>query len=279
MAQKVWQLIPLTEPENPCRLESFPVVIGRSDECGIPITDETVSPCHARLTERGHKLQVEDLDSAHGTLVNDQPIHRAMIRRDPKGRTRLQVGHTVFRVFYGEVGTAAATLQGELIPDASEEWFYSHEMNEFGPMGAPELSAAAGRGDVGLTDEVWRTGDTQRQHLFELRSHFPEIDKALTMASAPPVSSPPAGQPPAGPLAVKKRIREKMICPFCWSRFDLEDLLSIAAHPDLAGDPILGEEEPQRFVPMHFVPDGRVVDSKGMMCRESACPNCHMRLP
>lgn len=68
-------------------------------------------------------------------------------------------------------------------------------------------------------------------------------------------------------------------CPYCWHRFDPEDALFVATHPDLMGDPVLGPEEPLRFLPSRFTPDGTALDVGGMVCSDRACPRCHLRVP
>jgi hypothetical protein len=71
----------------------------------------------------------------------------------------------------------------------------------------------------------------------------------------------------------------KTICPYCWHRFGNEDTLFIASHPDLLGDPVMGEDQPRRFLPSRFTPEGQALDAGGVVCPDLACPNCHMRLP
>lgn len=53
----------------------------------------------------------------------------------------------------------------------------------------------------------------------------------------------------------------------------------IAAHPDLAGDPRLGPEQQQRFLPSRFDVAGHALDARGAACHELACPQCHLVLP
>ena len=75
------------------------------------------------------------------------------------------------------------------------------------------------------------------------------------------------------------KTEQDITCPHCWHRFALEDFLYIARHHDLTGDPLLGEDAQQRFLPSKFTPEGHAVDSAGWVCPEVACPRCHLRLP
>jgi len=77
----------------------------------------------------------------------------------------------------------------------------------------------------------------------------------------------------------KRAPRGEITCPHCWHRFDVEDFLYIARHQSLLGDPVLGPEAPQRFLPSKFNPEGNAIDSAGMSCPDKACPRCHLRIP
>lgn len=68
-------------------------------------------------------------------------------------------------------------------------------------------------------------------------------------------------------------------CPHCWQSFAPEDVLWISGHTDLRGDPRLGPDHSQRFLPTRFTPDGSAIDAKGFACTSLACPNCHLFLP
>jgi hypothetical protein len=68
-------------------------------------------------------------------------------------------------------------------------------------------------------------------------------------------------------------------CPHCWASFPPEDVLWVSAHSDLLGDPRLGPEKPQRFLPTRFNLDGNALDARGVPCTLLACPRCHLTLP
>ena len=73
--------------------------------------------------------------------------------------------------------------------------------------------------------------------------------------------------------------RRGIVCPHCWHRFDVEEFLFVARHQSLIGDPVLGADAQQRFLPSRFTPEGHALDSMGMACPDMACPRCHLRIP
>ena len=62
--------------------------------------------------------------------------------------------------------------------------------------------------------------------------------------------------------------RGNLICPHCWKRFNEEELLSIARHPFLTGDPILGELAEQRFKAEVFDSNGIPLDERAVAAAE-----------
>ena len=58
-----------------------------------------------------------------------------------------------------------------------------------------------------------------------------------------------------------------MTCPHCWNEFPPDRALWIAQHPDLVGDPRLGADQPQRFLPTRFNVQGAAIDARGSPAR------------
>jgi hypothetical protein len=77
----------------------------------------------------------------------------------------------------------------------------------------------------------------------------------------------------------KLPLAARITCPHCWHRFPPEEIHWVAAHSDLVGDPLLGEESQQRFLPSRFDADGLAIDVKGVPCQQLACPRCHLTVP
>ncbi len=53
----------------------------------------------------------------------------------------------------------------------------------------------------------------------------------------------------------------------------------ISAHPELVGDRLLSADEPVRFLPSRFSPQGEAIDPEGARTRRIACPRCHLEIP
>ena len=75
------------------------------------------------------------------------------------------------------------------------------------------------------------------------------------------------------------KLLARVTCPHCWESFPPEQVLWISEHVDLLGDPMLGPERQQRFLPSRFTAHGDAVDARGMTCRSLACPHCHLPVP
>lgn len=69
------------------------------------------------------------------------------------------------------------------------------------------------------------------------------------------------------------------ICLKCCRRFDTGDIMHIAVHDTLRGDPILGEDAQQRFLATRFNNAGQALDAMGSPCLSIACPHCRLKLP
>lgn len=75
------------------------------------------------------------------------------------------------------------------------------------------------------------------------------------------------------------RLRKSVECLHCWEAFQPEDVLWISEHRDLLGDPLLGGDHQQRFLPTRFSVDGEALDARDTLCHDVACPHCHLPLP
>jgi len=78
---------------------------------------------------------------------------------------------------------------------------------------------------------------------------------------------------------VARKLLAQLTCPHCWHECRADELLWVATHPDLRGDPRLGPDDGLRFLPTRFSPLGDAIDPLGGPCTELACPRCHLTIP
>lgn len=97
-------------------------VVGRVAGCDLVIADTKASRRHARIVVQGSVAEVEDLESANGTLLNGKPVQRRVLRAGDE----ITIGTTVLK--YGE---GAATARAPAAASEPEEL-------DLSPAAAPE---------------------------------------------------------------------------------------------------------------------------------------------
>ena len=85
-----------SEPGKRFDLEDQPVVIGRADDCDIPIDQTAISRQHAQISREDKYFYVEDLGSKNGTHVGQKKVKRQRLRNGDL----IRVGHTIFKFLY-----------------------------------------------------------------------------------------------------------------------------------------------------------------------------------
>ncbi|MFO7821721.1 MAG: FHA domain-containing protein, partial [Lentisphaeria bacterium] len=245
-------------------IEEFPCTVGRSSSCDLVIQDKSVSHRHAVFyADENGRITVRDLGSTNGIVVAGKKVDEAVL--DVPSDLRIGDVHIlIIRPNAGQSRTASG--EGEV-----GAYYYRHGGREFGPYSAQDLRRCVERGDLHRTDLVWEDANENWVPAGDIPSLLPED-----------VSERPENVAPAAPLteeAQREGKRGDVVCPHCWYRFDIEDFLYIARHHELTGDPVLGPEAQQRFLPSKFTPEGHAIDSAGLSCPDRACPRCHLRIP
>lgn len=82
--------------------DSGEMLVGRSGDVQIVLSEDMVSRRHARIVYDGQRITIEDLGSTNGTFVNGEKIKRC----DLKEGDRVLIGSSIFKVVYAD--TAAA---------------------------------------------------------------------------------------------------------------------------------------------------------------------------
>ncbi len=68
-----------TAPEGRHDFEVAEVIIGRDPACEQPLTNDTVSARHARLSYHHNQWWLEDLNSTNGTFLNDERVYTPVV--------------------------------------------------------------------------------------------------------------------------------------------------------------------------------------------------------
>jgi len=104
--------------------------------------------------------------------------------------------------------------------------------------------------------------------------HVPQAE-----VSIPPPQPEPSAEPTRDPAFANPNGEGDLTCPVCWLRFDAGDIMHIAVHDSLRGDPLLGEDAQQRFLATRFNNAGQALDAMSLPSSEIACPHCRRKLP
>ena len=123
-------LIGLTEPVADERfvLQRGENIIGRLEDCDVPILHESISRQHARISLRVGETRVEDLQSSNGTFVNDEKVKEASLSNSD----RVKVGSVEFRLELPAQYQGASRSIKKILPSRSKK---------NSPIGKPQLVA------------------------------------------------------------------------------------------------------------------------------------------
>ncbi len=283
--KSAWQI---TIPEK-YGMESYiintsPVVLGCSMQCDVVIKDSSLAQSHIQfvLIKGGKYLEIYDLergnedreigkkindnkadrefDTRIRTLLDGEPINVKKRLEAQKGKSfTLKAGDVNLRLTYSPIVEKISEKKRHALKDKDIEWFYLHDGVEVGPIKLSEMLKAVRNGDISPLDDAWNSGVKNRIKAFEIPELFAEKNHLSDISE---VSD-----------------SDKHLCPYCWHSFKFEELLYIARHPSLMGDPVLGYDEQQRFLPRYIKPLRRALDSRGELCSDMACPRCHLRIP
>ncbi|NLF18361.1 MAG: FHA domain-containing protein [Lentisphaerae bacterium] len=231
-------------PHELYRIDEFPCRIGRSGDCDITVQEPSISSLHAvlALTPQG-LIQVEDQWSTNGIYLDRRRVTQCAVEGP-------------LELLFGRVHIDIALREADLArrPAAPRS-----------PSASPAAPAPSSSGEASEAPAS---------------PHAVEIKDPPARPSSPRPRRSERAEPP---VATVSRLagsgRRGIVCPHCWHRFDVEEFLFVARHQSLVGDPVLGADAQQRFLPSRFTPEGNAVDAAGMSCPDMACPRCHLRIP
>jgi ubiquitin-protein ligase len=153
----------------------------------------------------------------------------------------------------------------------------------FGPYGWPELPARLGH--IGGALDQYMVHCKGMIVGFFASQLIPEVPNPEDFASTSTTS---LWEPPPQTLLLPPQPIDQpeidaehgeFTCPVCWLKFDRGDVMDIAVHASLRGDPLLGLDVMQRFLATHHNDKGQALDAKGVPTTDQACPHCRRKLP
>ncbi|MFM1871707.1 MAG: hypothetical protein RL398_1129 [Planctomycetota bacterium] len=165
------------------------LTLGRVSGCDVVLQDGKASRRHAKIVVEAGVVELEDLGSSNGTLLNGKPVTRRVLR----GGDEIQIGATVITYVEGEAprtAPAAAVATPASSPPASS------------PVAPAATPASTDDNDLFGDDDELFGGDAAP-------APAPAASAAPERIPPPPVAPPPVAQPPvAPPLAPPSRVVE-----------------------------------------------------------------------
>ena len=266
-----------------------PFIIGSGPECHLRVDDDQVLDQHCLIekTKKGIQIRAVQPDHPNGAMViNGTSTNLAPLKRPQE--YSLQIGRS-FLIVGAAKATKAEVLQQWGMAIRNQGWIInkSNAASASRPLELQEVFAA--RDAMALDPDSTPVFKGAGQVGFYLRQLMIREDAAPVAAPMAVVEgdedAPVAARvdesavrPPEATRFVDSEIGE-FGCPTCWLRFDSGDVMHVAVHESLFGDPLLGEEHMRRFEATRFNDRGQALDEQGVPCTEIACPHCRRTLP
>lgn len=259
----------------------FPLLVGNTDKCACKMDmDAAVA---ALFMQNGTECTLHPQSPLN---CNGEPVGSAIVL--PENREQLFTGcRGMFITYYTEyTGAVPAVIKSY----DSEAWYtYDGGSGQWnGPFTKAALASRAGSLPAGSWVSMGGA-----QNAMCMLDDF--MDMAYRLYPGTAVSQPtPAATAPEpwadnSPAAASEEMQGfgdtpnedegAYICPTCWLHFNAGDVMSIACHPDLMGDDVLGRASMKRFLATRFNARGQALDDRGTPCPDMACPHCRSKLP
>lgn len=244
-------------------VEQLPFEIGAGEGVDLKLHGQGVAERHCAINQvKGHGLCLIKQEPNLPLLVNGEPIEFCPL--SPDTDYAVKVGAHFLALRGGrQVGQWLRGLD-------CTQWTLHDTANGRmdGPMGLEELCQFAKYQQRHPEALVQPAGMGKG---FFLHDAY-EVVASLKAAAQPDLSADPQGGAP-------DQEQPLLTCPVCWLKFEQGDIMHLATHDSLRGDPVLGEDAAQRFLATRFNDRGQALDALGLPCTEIACPHCRRVLP
>lgn len=242
------------------KVEQLPFEIGSGGGVDLKLNGHGVAERHCAINQvKGHGLCLIKQEPNSPLIVNGEAVEFSPLAPDTDYTVKIGAHFLAVR--------GARQIEPWLRELDCAKWTLQDAANNRvdGPMTLPELCDFA--------REHQRHPETLVQPAglgkgFQLRDAFEVVAALKATAAEVPESKSEAAE--THPL---------LTCPVCWLQFDVGDIMHLATHDSLRGDPVLGEDAAQRFLATRFNDRGQALDALGLPCTEYACPHCRRVLP
>ena len=248
-------------------VEKTPFKIGSGPECDWRVDDPAVPEeyCVIQRKDRAYYLLAAN---GTGSILLDGVANKG-------GELAPHADHTL--VINGHLFALRISGKPELWLQSlnHSEWFIydKGEEKKYGPLTFSILRGALRRRPQGVENAIvlCRGLTTMGFYAEQVLPWLPPDAPVESQHAEPPPDAPE-------PSLINAEYGE-FTCPVCWLKFDRGDVMNIAVHASLRGDPILGEEHLQRFHATRFNDRGQAMDAMNIPAPDLACPHCRRKLP
>ncbi len=241
------------------RFNDFPATIGRVGACNIIIDDSVISTLHVTLGKKFRGgFYLKDKSSSSGTFVNSKRITKENIAEGQE-------------FYLGDIRCVFCKTEdvdkykAEGITYKKGDWYFFDGDDQKGPFTSKDFKKLALKGIIQKETKIMTEGVESVARKIQGLIFSEQIDEVASKA-------------PSAPQTSQVESFGDILCPHCWWKFNYEEILYIAEHPDLVGDPVCGDVQ-KRFLPEKFTSTGKAIDMKGVPCADMACPKCHVFIP
>lgn len=260
---------------NSVCIKGTPFRIGSSAVCDLQIDDDRSDEEWIKGASRDDVYTLVAARAGESIVFDGQEVSHAVVG-DDQDHTLVLRGHPFALRRMGSEGRSWVESF-----DPGQWWVYKQNGPQKweGPVRPAEVSLLATRGPGSFITLCTGMGAMgfYVQHVIDCLSRQPSGEETTRVPRDGFLAA--EGHSSEVDLSTVNSEYGEFTCPVCWMKFDRGDVMSIAVHSSLRGDPVLGEEHMQRFYSVRFNDRGQALDAMGLAAPETACPHCRRKLP
>ena len=267
--------------------QSSPFVIGSGAESDMVLNDDSILDQHCVIEKTKKGIQLRSIQPEHpdgGVVLDGNPT--TLVQLKARTEHSIQVGKS-FLIIVTTMSPKKENIQmwGSNIKNGGWIINKSNKAAATRPLQINEVFDA--RDSMGLDPDstpVFKGSSEVGFYLRQLMVLEPEREAPSTEdeieSDKEPVADRVVDEEMENPSMTRYIDSDngEFTCPICWLKFDRGDVMHVAVHDSLFGDPLLGEEQMKRFHATRFNDRGQALDECGVPCTEIACPHCRRTL-